>query len=152
MTDIVNPAKRSEMMAGIGSKNTKPELAVRKILHTAGFRYRLHRRDLPGKPAVVLPKFKTVIFVNGCYWHGHGDCDLFRPPKTRTDFWMGKISGNKERDRRKADELIKLGWNVIVVWECAIKGKGRLEPNALSEILAEKLNVGDDYQEVIGFT
>lgn len=135
MADVVTPAKRSEMMAGIGSKNTKPEIAVRKILHAAGFRYRLHRRDLPGKPDVVLPKFKTVIFVNGCYWHGHEDCDLFRPPKTRTDFWMGKISGNKERDRRKTDELIKLGWNVIVIWECALKGKGRLDIACLSELL-----------------
>jgi DNA mismatch endonuclease, patch repair protein len=97
MADIVPKAKRSEMMAGIRGKNTRPEMLVRRALHAHGYRFRLHRKDLPGKPDIVLPKYRAVIFVHGCFWHGH-DCHLFKWPKTREDFWIQKIKNNQERD------------------------------------------------------
>ena len=120
LVDVVSPAKRSEMMAGIKNRNTKPEVALRKLLHKAGFRFRLNRADLPGRPDIVLPKYRTVIFVHGCFWHGHENCKHFRLPKTRTEFWKGKISGNIARDKRASLELIKLGWKVLIIWECEI--------------------------------
>lgn len=126
MADIVDPAKRSEMMAGIRSKNTRPELVVRKTLHALGYRYRLHRKDLPGNPDIVLPKWKTVIFVHGCFWHGHADCPLFRSPKSRTEFWEEKITGNRMRDAKTRESLISLGWRVVEVWECSTKGRTAL--------------------------
>lgn len=126
-------------MAGIKGKNTKPEMAIRSLLHRAGFRFRLHRKDLPGRPDIVLPKFRTAIFVNGCYWHGHERCALYRPPLSRTGFWTAKISGNRERDARKTAELLTRGWRVIVIWECALKGRGRLEENFLIETLTASI-------------
>ena len=114
MTDIVSKAKRSAMMSGIRGKNTKPEILVRRLLHGMGYRFRLHRKDLPGKPDIVLPKWRTVIFVNGCYWHGHEDCYLFRPPKTQTEFWTNKIEGNQTRDQCNYAELENAGWKVLV--------------------------------------
>lgn len=126
MADVVDPATRSRMMAGIKATNTKPELALRHGLHALGFRYRLHNRQLPGTPDIVLPKHRAVIFVNGCFWHGH-DCELFRWPKTRPDFWREKIGGNMARDRRNHGLLITGDWRVLDVWECAMKGSGRLE-------------------------
>jgi len=122
-------------MAGIKGKNTKPELFVRRLLHFQGFRFRLHRKDLPGRPDIVLPRYKAVIFVNGCYWHGHEKCALFRPPRTHTGFWMTKISGNRARDARKTTELSDLGWRVGVVWECALKGKSKLPDTDLVYLL-----------------
>ena len=140
MVDIVSPQKRSEMMAGIKGKNTKPELVVRRLLHAEGFRFRLHRKDLPGRPDIVLPRFKTAIFVNGCFWHGHGNCALYRPPLTRTEFWSEKISGNRARDARKLTELTDLGWQAVVVWECAIKGKNKLPDGELAQLLADSIS------------
>lgn len=122
MVDIVDAATRSRMMAGIRGKNTKPEMAVRQALHHAGFRFRLHRKDLPGKPDIVLPRYKAVIFVHGCFWHGH-DCRYFRIPGTRTDFWLGKISQNKSRDARTEEQLRAAGWHVFIIWECWIRDK-----------------------------
>jgi DNA mismatch endonuclease, patch repair protein len=107
------------MMASIRGKNTRPELIVRRAIHAAGFRYRLHVKELPGKPDIVLPKYRTVILVNGCFWHGH-DCEKFRLPKTRTNFWKKKINGNKRRDENAAKALNILGWRVAIVWECAV--------------------------------
>ena len=124
-TDVVSPAVRSRMMAGIKGKNTKPELLLRSELHRRGFRFRLHRRDLPGRPDLVFPKRDAVIFVHGCFWHGH-DCHLFRLPKSRTEFWGKKIAGNATRDRHQMNALYKAGWRVGVVWECALKGRTRL--------------------------
>ena len=114
---------RSRNMAAIKSKNTKPEIEVRKILHEMGYRFRLHRKDLPGNPDIVLPKYKTAIFVNGCFWHQHEDCKYARLPKTKTDFWKKKLEGNKQRDKVKQSQLNELGWKIINVWECEIKDK-----------------------------
>lgn len=109
-------------MSGIRGKDTKPEIIVRHALHRAGFRFRLHRKDLPGKPDIVLPKYHTVIFVHGCFWHGHG-CRYFKVPKTRTDFWLDKIMANAKRDRQQEDALRAAGWRVFTVWECDIRDK-----------------------------
>lgn len=120
MPDIVDSATRSKMMAGISGRNTKPELLIRRGLHANGFRFRLHRKDLPGKPDIVLPKYKTVVLVNGCFWHGH-DCPLFKWPKTRPEFWHEKITGNIDRDRRNIGKLVSAGWRVAIIWECAVR-------------------------------
>jgi DNA mismatch endonuclease (patch repair protein) len=125
LTDIVSPEERSKMMAGIRGRDTKPELLVRKALFRQGFRYRLNNSHLPGKPDILFPRYRAAILIHGCFWHGH-DCEQFRWPKTRTEFWRDKITGNKERDSRTEPQLRKLGWRTLVVWECAIKGKHRL--------------------------
>jgi len=114
-------------MSGIKGKNTRPELIVRKILHRSGFRFRLHRKDLPGKPDIILPKYRTVIFVNGCFWHGHENCHLFRMPKSRQEFWEKKICGNVARDTKNRLLLSELGWGVLTIWECSLKGKMKLD-------------------------
>ena len=124
MADVVDAATRSRMMSGIRGKNTKPELMIRKALHARGFRYRLHC-DLPGKPDICLPKHRAVIFVHGCFWHGHG-CHLFKKPTTRTDFWLGKIARNQQVDATAHERLRIDGWRVTTVWECALKGRTRL--------------------------
>ena len=113
------------MMSGIRGKNTKPEMVLRQGLHARGLRYRLHARDLPGKPDLVFPARRTVLFAHGCFWHGH-DCHLFRLPSTRPEFWAAKIEKNKQVDERSARALETAGWRVGVVWECALKGKTRL--------------------------
>jgi DNA mismatch endonuclease, patch repair protein len=120
--DIVDKATRSRMMAGIRGKNTKHELAIRKALYRRGFRYRLHSSKIPGKPDLVFHSRKAVIFVHGCFWHGH-ECSLFRLPSTRTDFWEKKIDSNRERDRKVSGQLSDLGWRQLVIWECAMRGK-----------------------------
>ena len=121
---------RSRNMAAIRSKDTAPELAVRRILHAMGLRFRLHRKDLPGRPDIVLPKHRTVVFVHGCFWHRHKDCRHTTTPKTRQEFWQTKFASNVERDRRNRTDLQQLGWRVIVVWECELRQpsdlKGRL--------------------------
>ncbi len=109
-----------EGMSKIRSKNTKPELILRKALFAQGYRYRINDKKLPGKPDLVLPKYRTVIFMHGCYWHGHEGCKYFYIPKTNTEFWVNKISTNKERDSRNVEALLSAGWNVIIVWECMI--------------------------------
>lgn len=128
------------MMAGIRSKNTKPEVLVRKMLHSSGYRFRLHVATLPGKPDIVLPKYKTAIFVNGCFWHGHEKCHLFCLPKSRTEFWQAKIAGNILRDRLKQQNLNTLGWRTISVWECALKGKKSLSVQTLTQMLTLKIS------------
>lgn len=113
--------ERSRNMASIKGKNTRPEMAVRRYLHKTGFRYRLHKKDLPGKPDIVLKKYNTVLFVNGCFWHRHKDCRYTYTPKSNLDFWKNKFDKNIENDLKKQDHLKKLGWNVVVIWECEIK-------------------------------
>lgn len=120
MADIVPPDVRSRMMSGILGKNTKPEWAVRRALHAHGFRYRLHVRDLPGHPDIVLRRHRAVVFIHGCFWHGH-DCSFFRWPKTRPEFWQAKIERNRANDAKHKAELQSAGWRVAVVWECALR-------------------------------
>lgn len=108
-------------MSNVKNKNTKPEIMVRKYLFEHGYRYRLHRKDLPGKPDIVLPRYKTVIFINGCFWHGHQDCKYSALPETNKDFWEVKINSNIQRDIESHKELSKLGWKVIDIWQCNLK-------------------------------
>lgn len=126
MTDFLTPAERSVRMASIRSKDTKPELLLRKALFREGFRYRLNVKRLPGKPDIVLPKYKTIILVNGCFWHGHS-CQIGRNPDTNTDFWVKKIKNNRNRDARNIRQLRKLGWHVVIIWECTITTKKRFQ-------------------------
>ncbi len=124
MTDVHNKGVRSYNMSRVKGKNTKPELQVRQFLFADGFRYRLHDKKLPGKSDIVLRKYKTVIFVNGCFWHGHEHCKYYTIPKTRTDWWLNKINGNIANDNKSIAALEAMGWKVIVVWECELK-KGK---------------------------
>lgn len=135
LMDIVSPQKRSKMMSGIRNKNTRPEILIRKELHKMGFRYRLHNKSLPGKPDIVLPKYKAVIFVHGCFWHKH-NCHLFKWPKTRPDFWKKKIEGNVARDEKVKEQLFDQGWRVCVVWECSVKGKSPEKVREVAEAVA----------------
>lgn len=121
MTDVHSKEIRSYNMSRIKGKNTKPEMLVRKFLFSNGLRYRLHDKKLPGKPDIVLPKYKTVIFVHGCFWHGHDDCKYYVVPKTRTDWWLAKINTNKQKDEVSISRLQQSGWKVIVIWECELK-------------------------------
>ena len=122
---------RSRNMAAIRGKDTAPELAIRRILHAMGLRFRLHRKDLPGRPDIVLPKHRTVVFVHGCFWHRHKDCRHTTTPQTRQEFWQTKFASNVERDRRNRTDLQQLGWRVIVVWECELR-----QPSDLKERLS----------------
>lgn len=130
MVDSLSPEKRSWNMGRISGKNTKPELAVRSLLHRLGFRFRVNQKDLPGKPDIVLKKYKTVVFVHGCFWHRHKGCSDATTPKTRTDFWQKKFDDNVARDRKNISALHLLKWKVVVVWECELKNP---------EILIDKL-------------
>jgi DNA mismatch endonuclease (patch repair protein) len=134
VADVVDPATRSRMMSGIQGKNTKPEMAVRRALFAAGFRFRLHRRDLPGAPDIVMPSRNIAIFVHGCFWHRHAGCRYAKLPATRPEFWEGKLGGNVERDRRAVDGLRSMGWRVLIVWECAMRDKAIMAD--LSDALA----------------
>lgn len=125
MADVHTPEQRSYNMSRVRSKDTKPELTVRKFLFAHGFRYRLHEKKLPGKPDVVLPKYKTVIFVHGCFFHGHDGCKYFVVPKTRTDWWLNKINSNKRRDDDNYIKLTNDGWRIITIYECTLKPANR---------------------------
>jgi len=121
MSDVHDKKTRSYNMRQIRAKDTKPELLVRKFLFAQGYRYRLHDKKLPGKPDIVLPKYRTVIFINGCYWHGHKNCRYFVLPKTRTGWWLKKINGNIANDSIKLKALKTAGWRVLIIWECKLK-------------------------------
>ena len=125
MADVHDIATRSYNMSRIKATDTKPELIVRKFLHSHGFRYRLHNKTLPGKPDITLKKYKTVIFVNGCFWHGHEGCKYFVLPKTRTKWWFQKINNTRNRDLANYKELLVDGWKVIILWECDLKKNNR---------------------------
>ncbi len=126
MPDVADAATRSRMMSGIRSIDTSPEKQVRAMLHRKGFRFSLHRKDLPGKPDIVLPKYGAVIFVHGCFWHRH-QCHMFKWPKSNAKFWREKINANAERDERDISSLLENGWRVLTIWECALR-----RPNAMS--------------------
>lgn len=138
MADIVDKATRSRMMAGIQGKNTKPELIIRKALHARGFRYRIHDKTLPGKPDLVFPKYHAVIFIHGCFWHGH-DCRYFKAPQTRTAFWLDKINVNKRRDAQQLEQLKQKGWRIFVVWECATRAHQYLPESLLIDTICNWL-------------
>lgn len=124
MVDVVDSATRSRMMSGIRGRDTRPEMLIRCLLHRRGFRFRLHACDLPGKPDLVLPRYHAVVFVHGCFWHGH-DCRYFKWPSTRPEFWREKIGRNQANDQRAREALLAAGWRVGIVWECAVRGRGR---------------------------
>jgi DNA mismatch endonuclease, patch repair protein len=138
MSDVLTPEERQRNMSSIRGTNTKPELLIRKALHTRGFRYRLHRRDLPGTPDIVLPRYNAVIMVHGCFWHGH-DCYLAKLPTTRAAFWKTKITRNAERDAQANAALRKQAWKIAIVWECALRGPKRPPLTALIDRLARFL-------------
>lgn len=148
MTDIVDSSTRSRMMAGIKSKNTKPELLIRSLLHKRGFRFRLHVKGLPGKPDIVLPKHNAVIFVNGCFWHGHKNCHLFKLPNTRTEFWQEKIIKNQVNDAKSIELLLKSNWKVCIVWECSIRG-AKKDLNKVIKRISEWLLSTESFIEII---
>lgn len=141
MTDIVDSQKRSEMMSRIRDRDTKPELVVRQIAHRLGFRFRLHRKDLPGCPDIVFPRYRAVIQVHGCFWHRHPHCRYAYTPKTRVRFWQDKFESNVVRDRRNETALKELGWRVLVIWECETRDLGALEAR-----LKEYLRVPDGHR------
>ncbi|HAW93388.1 MULTISPECIES: very short patch repair endonuclease [unclassified Arsukibacterium] len=147
MTDIHSKAVRSKNMAAIKGRNTRPEMLVRRALHTAGFRYRLHVANLPGKPDLLFPKYKAVIFVQGCFWHQH-QCAMFHWPKTRTEWWKQKISSNRAHDEAVQDKLRELGWRVLLVWECALKGKTKVPLPQLTDEIAHWLRDGSSFAEL----
>lgn len=137
------------MMAGIRGANTKPELFIRRALHARGFRYRLHPRNVPGVPDIILPRWRAAVFVHGCFWHGH-DCPLFRLPGTRTDFWLAKIERNRARDTEVSAALATQGWRQLVIWECAMRGKGRMDPVLLIDRAGQWIKDGNESLELRG--
>ena len=138
MADIFTKAKRSWNMSRIKGKNTKPELLLRSLLHRIGFRFRLHDKKLPGKPDIVLPRYKTVIFVNGCFWHRHSGCGYAYTPKSRQEFWSGKFEATVKRDKEKKEKLEEEGWGVIVVWECELKKNADKMADKISSMIKKK--------------
>lgn len=147
MVDIVDTLTRSRMMAGIKSRDTKPELLIRNLLHRMGFRFRLHVKDLPGKPDIVLPKYRAIIFVNGCFWHGHNSCHLFKLPKTRPEFWENKILKNRANDVRAIEALLSKNWRICIIWECSIKG-AKTDPQLVITTVANWLKSSESFLEI----
>jgi DNA mismatch endonuclease (patch repair protein) len=147
--DIVDSQTRSRMMAGIRGKNTKPELLVRKALFAAGFRYRLHCRELTGCPDIVLPGRRVVVFAHGCFWHQHENCRFAKTPASRSEFWTKKLAGNFERDRKVAEVLMADGWRVVIVWECATRDP--LTRGSLGQLLSSWINSDCTLGEIRGF-
>ena len=136
-------------MAAVRGSDTKPEILVRKLLHGGGFRFLLHDERLPGKPDLVLPRYRATIFVHGCFWHGH-DCHLFKTPKTRTDFWVSKIESNRKRDTAVYEALREAGWRVAEIWECSLKGKSRVDLTSLMKAVSDWLKGDDPFLSVSG--
>ena len=149
MVDIVAPSVRSRMMSNIRSKNTRPEIDIRKGLHAAGLRYRLHRRDLPGTPDITLPRHRAVVFVHGCFWHGH-DCHLFKWPSSNSDRWKKKILGNQSRDESSVQRLLASGWRVCTIWECALRGREKHDRQAVIDIAATWIRGAERLYELRG--
>ena len=140
MVDTLTKEKRSWNMSRITGRNTKPEILLRSLLHREGFRFRLHDKRLPGKPDIVLPRHRTVIFVNGCFWHRHNNCEYAYTPKSRQEFWLNKFQGTVQRDQEKQKMLADLGWQVLVVWECELKRNSSLLVSDISSKLLGRLH------------
>ena len=149
MTDVVSPEVRSRMMAGIRGKDTKPEMMIRRALHSLGYRYRLHNGALPGRPDLTLPKHRAVVFVNGCFWHRHG-CHLFKWPRTRPEFWREKIGRNADKDLESRNLLIGQRWRVLTVWECALKGEKKLPFESMVTTIVEWIDSDVESLEIVG--
>ncbi len=149
--DTVDKATRSKIMASVGQKDTGPEILLRSVLHKRGLRYRLHDRSLPGSPDLVFPRFRTVIFVHGCYWHSHG-CYRSTVPKSGREFWSKKFKDNKERDERKIRQLLEEGWRVLIVWECAFVGKSSRSIDCIADVVCAWLDSADTRGEISGGT
>lgn len=149
MTDVHDAATRSRNMAAVKGRDTWPELLIRKALHAAGLRYRLHAKQLPGKPDLVFPRYKAVIFVHGCFWHRH-DCHLFRWPATREAFWREKIGRNVVNDERAVQILLETGWRVATIWECALKGRTRPDFGEAMQRLAAWIQTGEQTMTIRG--
>ena len=146
MSDVLTPVQRHLNMAAIHSASTKPELKLRRALWRLGFRYRINDRHLPGRPDIVLPKYRTAVFVHGCFWHGHKDCKYYTVPKTNTEFWETKVARNQERDQEVWRKLEAKGWSVIIVWECQLK-KANLD-ETIDRVAADIVRNGENYQAV----
>ena len=149
MTDIVSKQTRSRMMAGIKSKDTRLEILLRSGLHRRGFRFRLHGKDLPGRPDVVLPKYRAVIQANGCFWHGH-DCSLFKVPSTNREKWVQKIDRNRERDEQNKAALESAGWRVLDLWECSVKGPDRRDVDVVLQEVCDWVRCAQRSMEIRG--
>ncbi|MEX1212451.1 MAG: very short patch repair endonuclease [Balneolaceae bacterium] len=149
MSDVVSREKRSEMMSGIRGKDTSPEMMVRSMLHKAGYRYRLHDSTLPGKPDLVFLKYNAVIFVHGCFWHRH-NCNRFKWPGTRPEFWKEKLNANAKRDERHREELINEGFRILTIWECALVGTSRTSPELLGSEVETWLKSTETDLEICG--
>lgn len=147
MVDVVDAETRSRIMSKVRGKDTKPEMLIRKGLHARGFRYRLHCPEILGKPDLVLKRYRAVIFVHGCFWHGH-DCHLFKIPATRPEFWRAKINRNRERDTKVSLSVLESGWRQLVVWECALKGRRRIDFETLMTRIGEWIT-GDGQKDQI---
>lgn len=148
--DILSAEQRSLNMSRIRGRDTSPELVVRRALHAAGFRFRLHGKDMPGRPDLVLAQYRTALFVHGCFWHCHEGCPVHRIPRTRRDFWESKLKGNVERDERDQLQLVAAGWRVLVVWECAIRGSRKLPAEQLIQRCTAFLTSNGAYEEIAG--
>lgn len=138
MGDNLTPEQRRRTMASVKSKDTTPEMKVRRLVHSLGYRYRLHRKDLPGNPDLVFTKYRKVIFVHGCFWHGHSGCKASKRPASNTDYWNRKLDGNIQRDKVNLAELKRIGWKTLVIWECQVK-----DVSQLRELLIEFLSKDD---------
>ena len=149
MTDVLTPEQRRLNMSRIRGRDTKPELLLRRALHARGFRFRLHRKDLPGRPDLVFPRYNAALFVHGCFWHLH-DCPMFKWPSTRKDFWRRKIKGNAERDRKTQAALARTRWRVLVIWECACRGPKRRSLDAVADEISHWLQGSDPVGVVRG--
>ena len=149
VVDTFSPAKRSQIMSRIRAKDTTPEIAIRKGLHRLGFRYRLHDKKLPGKPDMVFPRYNSVIFVHGCFWHGHS-CHLFRWPASNQDYWRPKIERTRARDELHVSSLRAAGWRVLIIWECAFRGRGRYPFTTVVNKASEWLTSDTMHHEIKG--
>lgn len=147
MVDNVDTLTRSRIMAAIKSRNTTPELAIRSILHKKGFRFRLHVKEMPGKPDIVFPKYNAVIFINGCFWHGHSNCRFFKLPHTNTEYWENKIIRNQSNDAKALQLLLAKNWRVCIIWECKVRAS-RKDLTQLAEIISDFLKGTAKFLEV----